>query len=150
MLHDYIKGRVERSGVREIHPLLHAVRHVAYDATRREKVQRHREGLPVEDRGDTSDFDHVIVASGHFSTPQRAERSTGLEKFPGRVMHSHDFRDANEFAGKDLLDVVGSSYSAEDIGIQCHKYGARSMTFSYRTKPMGFDWPDGVEERPLV
>ena len=25
---------------------------------------------------------------------------------------------------------VGSSYSAEDIGIQCHKYGAKSVTFS--------------------
>ena len=46
-------------------------------------------------------------------------------------------------AGKDIL-LVGSSYSAEDIGTQCFKYGARSITFSYRTKPMGFAWPQGI------
>jgi trimethylamine monooxygenase len=52
-------------------------------------------------------------------------------------------------AGKDVL-VVGGSYSAEDIGIQSHKYGAKSVTFSYRTAPMGFHWPESVDERPLL
>jgi trimethylamine monooxygenase len=54
-----------------------------------------------------------------------------------------------EFQGKDLL-LVGSSYSAEDIGTQCHKYGAKSVTFSYRSKPMGFDWPESFAEVPLL
>ena len=31
------------------------------------------------------------------------------------------FREANEFAGKKLL-LIGSSYSAEDIAMQCVKY----------------------------
>ena len=48
------------------------------------------------------------------------------------MLHAHDFRDACEFEGKDLL-LIGSSYSAEDIGTQCYKYGAKSVTFSYRT-----------------
>jgi trimethylamine monooxygenase len=73
----------------------------------------------------------------------------GLERFPGRVMHAHDFRDAVEFEGKRLL-MVGSSYSAEDIATQCYKYGCKSVTFSYRTKPMGFDWPEAFEEKPLL
>ncbi len=64
-------------------------------------------------------------------------------------MHAHDFRSADEFAGKDVL-LVGSSYSSEDIGIQCYKYGAKSITFSWRTKPMGFDWPEGFKEVPLL
>ena len=51
--------------------------------------------------------------------------------------------------GKDIV-VVGSSYSAEDIGLQCHKYGAKSVTFTYRTAPMGFKWPATMEERPLI
>ena len=86
---------------------------------------------------------------------------SGVERFPGRVMHAHDFRckilryfydlwqerpfrkskawsliprrllkiksiiilrrDATEFAGKRLL-LIGSSYSAEDIALQCLKY----------------------------
>ena len=46
--------------------------------------------------------------------------------------------------------IVGASYSAEDIALQCHKYGAKSVTISYRTSAMGFKWPDGVKEVPLI
>ena len=35
-------------------------------------------------------------------------------------MHAHDFRDASEFKGQRLL-LVGASYSAEDIALQCIK-----------------------------
>src|SRR5690606_24797443 len=40
--------------------------------------------------------------------------------------------------------------SAEDIGTQCYKYGAKSVTFSYRSAPMGYDWPEAFDERPLL
>jgi trimethylamine monooxygenase len=93
-------------------------------------------------------FDYVIVASGHFSTPN-VPFFEGIAGFNGRVLHSHDFRDALEFKDKDLL-IVGRSYSAEDIGSQCWKYGAKSVTVSYRTKPMGFKWPSNWKEVPLL
>ena len=89
------------------------------------------------------EFDNVIVASGHFSVPNVPEYP-GFDKFNGRVLHAHDFRDAREFAGKDLL-LLGSSYSAEDIGSQCWKYGAKSITVAYRNAPMGFNWPSKLE-----
>ena len=54
-----------------------------------------------------------------------------------------------EFKGKDIL-VIGRSYSAEDIGSQCYKYGAKSITSSYRSRPMGFKWPANWEEKPLL
>ena len=146
VLHDYIVGRVKRDGLRDYINFSTAVRWVTYDETTKTFTVR------VEDLESTtyceSEFDDVINASGHFSTPN-VPQFTGFDKFPGRVMHSHDFRDAVEMAGKDVL-VVGSSYSAEDIGIQCHKYGAKSVTFSYRTAPMGFHWPETVDERPLL
>ena len=69
----------------------------------------------------------------------------GMKSFPGRIMHSHDFRDAEEFRGKNVI-VLGSSYSAEDVALQCHKYGAKSVTIGYRNNPMGFKWPKGVKE----
>ena len=65
------------------------------------------------------------------------------------MLHAHDFRSADEFKGKDLL-IVGASYSAEDIALQCHKYGAKSVTMCWRTQPMGFKWPKGMDERPLL
>ena len=68
----------------------------------------------------------------------------GFERFPGRILHAHDFRDATEFRGKDVL-IIGTSYSAEDIGSQCWKYGAKSITVSHRTAAMGYDWPTNWE-----
>ena len=89
-----------------------------------------------------------MVATGHFSVPN-VPHFAGIETFPGRVLHGHDFRSADEFKGKNLV-VVGASYSAEDIALQCHKYGAKSVTISYRTQPMGFHWPNGMKEVPLI
>merc|ERR1719204_2922711 len=97
---------------------------------------------------DGQEFDYVIVASGHYSVPN-VPTFPGIEKFPGRVMHAHDLRDANEFAGKTLL-LVGASYSAEDIALQCVKYGAKHVICTWRTKPMGYNWPKTIEERPLL
>ena len=51
-------------------------------------------------------FDYVIVASGHFSVPN-VPSFPGMADFPGRILHSHDFKDANEFTGKHLLIVSG-------------------------------------------
>ncbi|MBO0906405.1 NAD(P)-binding domain-containing protein [Jiella sonneratiae] len=146
VLHDYIAGRVEKSGVRPYIRFLTPVRGVAFDAETQSFAVTVKD--LAADRHYTEAFDYVIVANGHFSTPN-VPSFEGIERFPGRVLHAHDFRAADEFAGKDVL-LVGSSYSAEDIGIQCYKYGARSITFSYRTKPMGFHWPDGFEEKPLL
>jgi len=64
-------------------------------------------------------------------------------------MHSHDFRDAAEFKGRNVL-VIGGSYSAEDIALQCYKYGAKEVVISYRSCAMGFHWPDRMSEKPLL
>lgn len=146
VLHDYIAGRVERSGVRQYCKFNHAVRDVDYDATT-EKFSVTVTDLVAQQRF-TEEFDYVFVCNGHFSTPN-VPYFEGVEKFLGRVLHAHDFRCADEFAGKHVL-MIGSSYSAEDIATQCHKYGAARITFSYRTKPMGFEWPEGFEEKPLL
>ena len=146
VLHDYIKGRVEKSNVRQYIRFCTPVRLVVWDPSA-EKFNVTVKDLRIDETR-TEAFDYVICATGHFSVPN-VPVFPGFEKFPGRVLHAHDFRDANEFVGKEIL-VVGSSYSAEDIATQCHKYGAKSITFSYRTKPMGFAWPESFEERPLL
>jgi trimethylamine monooxygenase len=146
VLRDYIMGRVEKSDVRQYIRFNTAVHWVAYNEETGIFSVTVRDLEKDELR--TEEFDHVIVATGHFSTPN-TPYFEGLEQFPGRVLHAHDFRDACEFEGKNLL-MIGSSYSAEDIGTQCHKYGAKSVTFSYRTKPMGFGWPESFAEVPLL
>jgi trimethylamine monooxygenase len=143
---DYIEGRVKKAGVRDWIRFSTVIRWVDYDEdTGKFTVTAHD---MVEDRMYKEVFDHVIVASGHFSSPNVPEYP-GFETFNGRIVHAHDFRDAREFAGKDVL-LVGASYSAEDIGSQCWKYGAKSITTSYRSAPMGFDWPGNWEEKPAL
>ena len=146
VLFDYIVGRVEKAGVRDFIRFRNPVRRV-------ERLQGNG-GFRVvaqdiaNDRESDEVFDHVVVASGHFSVPNVPE-FPGFDVFNGRILHAHDFRDAREFAGKDLL-LIGTSYSAEDIGSQCWKYGCKSVTVSHRTAPMGYKWPENWKEVPLV
>ncbi|WP_028942280.1 flavin-containing monooxygenase [Pseudomonas vranovensis] len=146
VLWDYIQGRVKKAGVRDYIRFNTAVKAVRFDEASRTftvTAYDYAQGQGIEQV-----FDYVVVASGHFSTPHVPDFA-GFERFSGRILHAHDFRDALEFKGKDVL-IVGSSYSAEDIGSQCFKYGARSITTAYRTQPMGYKWPKGWEERPQL
>ena len=146
VLWDYIKGRVEKAGVRDWIRFRNPVRRVEYSEGSG-KFRVVAQDIP-NDRETDETFDHVVVASGHFSTPNVPE-FPGFDTFNGRILHAHDFRDAREFAGKDIL-IIGTSYSAEDIGSQCWKYGCKSVTVSHRTAPMGYDWPNTWEEVPLL
>ncbi|WP_286238126.1 NAD(P)-binding domain-containing protein [Neptuniibacter halophilus] len=144
VLWDYIKGRVEKAGVRDYIRFNTPVRNVEYDAdTEMFTVTVHDHS---NDTVYAEEFDYVICASGHFSTPN-VPYFEGFEGFGGRILHAHDFRDALEFKDKDVL-LVGSSYSAEDIGSQCYKYGARSLISCYRSSPMGYKWPENWDEKP--
>ncbi len=146
VLFDYIEGRVKKADVRKWIRFSTAVRHVTYsEETGMFTVTVH--DLP-DDREYSEEFDNVVVATGHFSTPN-VPKFEGFESFNGRVLHAHDFRDAMEFKDKNIL-IIGTSYSAEDIGSQCWKYGCRSVTVSHRTAPMGYDWPDNWKEVPLL
>ena len=146
VLFDYIQGRVRRSDVRKYIRFNTTTRWVDYD----EKAKKFNVVLDdlVNNRTYTEIFDYLIVASGHFSTPNMPYFE-GIEDFPGIVMHAHDFRGADQFKDRNVL-LIGSSYSAEDIGVQSYKHGAKSVTLSYRSNPIGMDWPEGIKEVPLL
>ena len=145
VLFDYMKGRVEKAGVRNMIRFSTIVRDVravkdgGFEVTSRNEIT---------DTDESEFFDKVIIATGHFSVPNVPEYP-GFDQFNGRLMHAHDFRDAREFADKDLL-ILGTSYSAEDIGSQCWKYGAKSITVAHRTASMGYDWPGNWKEVPKL
>ena len=146
VLWDYIKGRVEKTVAREWCRFRTAVRMVTFDQQTRQFTVTAESLLTKQTQSEQ--FDYVIVASGHFSTPHAPE-FPGFNTFNGRILHAHDFRDAREFQDKDIL-LIGTSYSAEDIGSQCWKYGCKSVTVSYRSNPMGFKWPSNWQEVPLL
>ncbi|MDC3348098.1 NAD(P)/FAD-dependent oxidoreductase [Paracoccaceae bacterium] len=145
VLFDYIQGRVKKAGVRDWIRFNNRVRDVRETADGKFEVTARDTVADAETR---EIYDHVVVANGHFSTPN-VPYYPGFESFKGRVLHAHDFRDALEFEGQDLL-ILGTSYSAEDIGSQCWKYDAKSITVAHRTAPMGYDWPDNWQEVPAL
>ena len=140
VLFDYIKGRVEKAGVRDWIKFNHNVRDVRAVGDQFEVTVRDCEA----DTEAREMFDYVVVATGHFSVPN-VPHYPGFETFNGRILHAHDFRDAREFEGQDIL-IIGASYSAEDIGSQCWKYGAKSITQSSRSGVTGYKWPDNWTE----
>lgn len=146
VLFDYIQGRIKKSEVRDYIRFDTTVRWVEFN----EKTKKFKMVLDnlKNDKTYSEEFDYLVVASGHFSTPNMPYFK-GIEHFPGQVMHAHDFRGADPYKDQDLL-IIGSSYSAEDIGVQCHKHGAKSVTLSYRSNPIGVNWPDGIKEVPLL
>lgn len=149
VLRDYLEGRwtnKARCDLKQFVKFNHAVQHVSYN-----EINDNFSVIVRDLKTNTSfeeHFTHVIAASGIFGTPNKPDFE-GLNTFNGRVLHSHDFRDATEFKDKRVL-LIGSSYSAEDLSMQCVKFGAKQAICSYRTKPMGFKWPPNIEERPLV
>jgi len=146
VLCDYIKGRLSKANVSDWVKLNTVVSTTTWDEKTKKftVVSRNTE----TDTETTNEFDHVICCSGHFSTPN-VPYFQGFEKFEGRVLHAHDFRDAVEFKDKRIV-IIGTSYSAEDIASQCYKYGCKSVVCSYRTAPMGFHWPDNFKTLPLL
>lgn len=48
---------------------------------------------------ETNIFDAVLICNGHYSDPQ-IPGIPGSEDFKGKIVHSHDFRTAEEFRGR--------------------------------------------------
>lgn len=145
----YLKARAAKLRIAEWCRFLTAVRFVEYDEqSRRFTLTAHD---LAGDRVYTEHFDKVIVATGHFSVPEASsvKAVSGLDGFAGRIMHSHDFRDASQFAGQDVL-LVGASESGEDLGQQLLKFGARRIVMSYRSEPLTYALPPNWSLHPLL
>lgn len=62
-----------------------------------------------------STFDAVMVCTGHHVHPYKPVIK-GQEKFKRKIMHSHSFRSASEFEGKNVV-VVGVGNSGGDVTV---------------------------------
>ncbi|CAF0996613.1 unnamed protein product [Didymodactylos carnosus] len=143
---DYIRGYAEQNNVRQYIQFYTVVRWISYSHDKK------RFNVIVKDlRKDetrSEEFDFVVVATGHFSKPN-IPYFNGIETFIGQIFHSHNYRSAHDFVDKHVL-LIGNGFSAEDISLQLYKYGAKSVTLSYRTKPKNFKWPNEIQEVPLL
>ncbi|CAF5023272.1 unnamed protein product, partial [Rotaria sp. Silwood1] len=146
IFYDYIRSYAGKNNVRQYIQFNTVVQWISYSENK-QKFHVQIKDLK-KDKVRSEEFDYVIIATGHFSTPN-IPYVDGIETFHGRILHSHDFRFAQDFIDKHVL-LIGNGFSAEDISLQLYKYGAKSVTLSYRTKPKDFKWPDKIKEVPLV
>jgi putative flavoprotein involved in K+ transport len=84
---------------------------------------------------DTSDgrlrSSHVVIATGHDIRPITPDWP-GREDFPGPLIHSAEYRNAEPFRGREVL-VVSASNSGSEIANELVSSGASKVTVSMRT-----------------
>ncbi|MGB3072038.1 MAG: NAD(P)-binding domain-containing protein [Ottowia sp.] len=102
-VHQYLESYAEKFGVTPHIRFRSRVVDVAAAETGRWRV--------VLDDGSSSEFDAVVVGSGHQGTPSHP---AWQQDFTGEYLHSHSYRIPEPFRGKRVL-VVGMGNSAVDI-----------------------------------
>jgi putative flavoprotein involved in K+ transport len=75
----------------------------------------------------------VVVATGHQHTPWLPDWR-GLDQFPGRIVHSLNYRNPADFQDLDVL-VVGGGCSGLDIARDLAQGGAGRVRVAVRTQP---------------
>ncbi|MBY0589408.1 NAD(P)-binding domain-containing protein [bacterium] len=67
--------------------------------------------------GEKKSYDSLFVCNGHHWDARWPEPAFPGQ-FNGRLMHSHDYKDSEEFRGKRVV-VLGMGNSAMDISVEC-------------------------------
>lgn len=85
--------------------------------------------------GSTRDMQprHVVLATGVSGIPNIPDIA-GLSGFAGEVMHSSEYQDGDDWAGRDVM-VIGTGNSGHDIAQDLHSSGAR-VTLVQRSPTM--------------
>jgi indole-3-pyruvate monooxygenase len=76
----------------------------------------------TETTGDTFKSKYLVMATGAYSKP-RPISLTGMETFPGKILHSCEYKTGRDFKNQKVL-VVGFGNSACEIAIDLYEQGA--------------------------
>lgn len=82
------------------------------------------------------DFDFLVDCSGMFSSHPNIPDIAGSSVFRGKALHSSEFADCEQAAGRRVV-VVGGGKSAVDVAVAAVKGGSLSCTLVRR----GAHWP---------
>ncbi|KHN87427.1 Dimethylaniline monooxygenase [N-oxide-forming] 5 [Toxocara canis] len=93
--------------------------------------------------GTKEQFDFAMLCTGHHAFPQYPDIK-GIEKFKGRVLHSHQYRDYEGFQDKNVF-IVGIGNSSLDVAVELSNV-AKSVTISTRRGTWLFNrvWTSGM------
>ncbi len=120
-VHTYFRDYAAHFGLRD---------HITFN-TRVERAELGDDGVwrVTLSTGETRNYDAVIVCNGHHWDPQWPEpRFPG--HFDGKEMHSHDYRQPEDFAGQRVV-VLGMGNSAMDMAVEL-SYTAAKVYLAHR------------------
>jgi cation diffusion facilitator CzcD-associated flavoprotein CzcO len=98
-----------------------------------ERIDRDGSELVVRTGDGEERAEHVIVATGYAHTPHVPDWP-GRDSFRGRLMHSAEYRNANDLQGADVI-VAGSGCSGMEIAYDVASGGAKRVRVAVRTSP---------------
>jgi indole-3-pyruvate monooxygenase len=90
--------------------------------TEARSVRKSEKGWVTETNNGIFESKYLVMATGAYGKA-RMVRFTGQDSFPGKVLHSYDYRTGAVFAGQRVL-VVGFGNSACEIAIDLDEQGA--------------------------
>ncbi len=90
--------------------------------TEAQSVRRSEKGWITETNNGIFESKYLVMATGAYGKA-RTVRLAGQESFPGKVLHSYDYKTGAAFAGQRVL-VVGFGNSACEIAIDLNEKGA--------------------------
>nr|CRZ25150.1 BMA-FMO-4 [Brugia malayi] len=103
--------------------------HICFNTTVQQVSRKDNFWEVKTNNGDKKLFDYVMICTGHHSLPQYPQ-IPGSEKFKGRILHSHKYRDYQGFEEKNIF-IVGIGNSALDIAAELSGV-AKTVTISTR------------------
>ncbi|KAL8552771.1 hypothetical protein ACS0TY_001453 [Phlomoides rotata] len=113
---EYLRDFAQEFGLEEMMRFGMEVWHVGLVEDRKWMVRskkRNGEG------GDDEVYDAVVVCNGHYTEPRIAE-IPGIDEWPGKQIHSHNYRVPEPFRDQVVV-LIGSSASADDISREIAK-----------------------------
>uniref|UniRef100_S4RZF4 Flavin-containing monooxygenase n=1 Tax=Petromyzon marinus TaxID=7757 RepID=S4RZF4_PETMA len=96
----------------------------------------------------TERYDSVIVCNGHDIFQTVLPDIPGLADFKGQVLHSHDYRSRERFAGQAVA-LLGAGNSEQDLAVDVSPV-ARDIRICHRRAPLRSRLPDNVRQAPSV
>jgi dimethylaniline monooxygenase (N-oxide forming) len=131
---DYLEAYADRFGVRP---------HITFNTRVEAVTPEHDKSWTVRlSTGETRRYRAVIVANGHLWDPRTAQFPG---TFDGESVHSHHYRTADPYKGKNVL-IVGIGNSAVDIAVDVCK-GAKKTFLS--TRRSAWVMPKYIMGRPI-
>jgi len=97
----------------------------------------------VKEHTETTEyFDAVVVCNGHYSEPKLAQ-VPDMDVFTGQLMHSHNYRTAEPFAGRRIA-ILGTAASGFDLALELGRVASQVYWLGHQNLSQSLPLPNVI------